>query len=619
MTPEQIELIEQYLADAIPADGAERLLSLLGSDPAFRTEFAESLRMHGLLHAGIGPDASCERLAEVVTIGIPSGKRTLDSAVMEQIRQRGLRPDRRRRWARIAVVAAAAWVVALGLWIALREPPLARIVAASAEVEVEREAEKIAGVPGFALRAGDTLNVPLNGWARVRYEDATALQIGPDTRLTIEGEGLPLDPKRVHVKRGFISAEVSPQPADRPMMLMTPHATTKVIGTSFTLTVGGDSTKILVRNGRVGVVKSEGDAAVEVAGGQTATAARGRPLAAESIRKSLLRTLGKDQFMLGIMSELGEKWVDDTRAQGCRWDLRYQHLGADWTRWNKDGGFVPMYLAESDRFGVLPVFTYYALVKTGSDSSAMKKYFTDVRTFMQKAAGYGKPVVLHVEPSPRPSGRVAVGSTDLPELEGLEDVADSIGRAFGRMRDSHAPNVLLAGHVAKGQEVPPGSWDLLFTEVADRDAGFRQVRGDASGWWKEKDFVEFRDWAAQLHARTGLPLMLWRIPLGNTVMAACNNTKWHYMDNRAEYWLENYPSNGRISEWADAGFVALLFGGGAVDCTVHRDNAKDGVTNPPPVAGNKGETSSFPDDDGGYLRLRAGEYYKRGPLKLSPP
>jgi len=622
VNPEQIDLIEQYLADTIPADGAERLVELLGADPAFRAEFAESLRMNGLLRAGIGPDASCDRLAEVVSIGIPSGKRALDSKVMEQIQERGLRPERRRwisgRWGRIAAVVAAGWAIALGLWIALREPPLARIVAASAEVEVERDAGKTAGVPGLALRAGDTLNVPLNGWARVRYEDATALQIGPDTRLTIEGEGLPLDPKRVRVKRGVVTADVSPQPVDRPMMVLTPHAETKVIGTAFTITVGGDSTRILVRKGRVGFAKAEGDGAVEVAGGHAAVATRGRPVAAESIRKSLLRTLGKDHFMLGIMSELGEKWIEDTKAQGCRWDLRYQHLGPDWTRWNKDGSFVSMYLQESDRLGVLPVFTYYALLRTGSDSSAMKKYFTDVRTFMQKASAYGKPVLLHVEPVPRSTGGLAVGSTGLPELDGLEDSDASIGTAFGRMRDCHAPNVLLAGHVAKGQDVPPGSWDVLFTEVADRDAGFRQALGDAGAWWKEKDFVEFRAWAAQLHARTGLPLMLWRIPLGNTVMAACNNTPWHYMDNRAEHWLENYPSNARISDWADAGFVALLFGGGAVDCTVHRDNAKDGVTNPAPVAGNKGEKSTFPDDDGGYLRLRAGEYYKRGPLRLSP-
>jgi len=138
VNPEQIDLIEQYLADTIPPEGAERLVELLGADPAFRAEFAESLRMNGLLRAGIGPDASCERLAEVVSIGIPSGKRALDSKVMQQIQERGLRPERRRwisgRWGRIAAVVAAGWAVALGLWIALRDPPLARIVAASAEV-----------------------------------------------------------------------------------------------------------------------------------------------------------------------------------------------------------------------------------------------------------------------------------------------------------------------------------------------------------------------------------------------------------------------------------------------------------------------------------------------------
>jgi hypothetical protein len=110
--------------------------------------------------------------------------------------------------------------------------------------------------------------------------------------------------------------------------------------------------------------------------------------------------------------------------------------------------------------------------------------------------------------------------------------------------------------------------------------------------------------------------MVWRIPLGNTVMAACNNTPWHYMDNRVEYWLEGYPGNRRVAEWSEAGVVGFLFGGGATDCTVHKDNAKDGVTNPPPVAGNKGETSTFPDDDGGYLRLRAGKYYQSGPHPL---
>lgn len=632
MTPEQVELVEQYLDDTIAVPGASRITELLGADAAFRSEFADTLRMNGLLRAGIGPDAACERLAEVVGIAVPTGGPPLEASVMDRIRERGLRPDRRRwipgKWGRMAAVAAAGWAVALGLWIAFREPPLARVVAASPDVQVERGAGKSAAAAGFALRAGDTIRVPLNGWARLRYEDATSLHVGPDTLLTIEGEGLPLDPKRVRVKRGVVSADVSRQPADRPMMLSSPHATATVVGTVLTLAVGGDSTRIVVRSGRVGFSRADGEGSVDVSGGEAATATRGRPIAAESMRRDLLRALGRDHFMLGIMSELGETWVSDTRAQGCRWDLRYQHLGADWTRWNQDAGFVPLYLQESDRLGVIPVFTYYALMRSAAelskrcaDGSAMAKYFGDVRTFLQKAAAYGKPVLLHVEPAVwglLPSApRVAVGSAGLPELSGLDNTPTAFGRAFGVLRDCHAPNVLLAGHVVKGQEVPPGSWDLLFTEVADRDVGFREARGSAGAWWTEKDFAEFRSWGASVHARTGLPLMIWRIPLGNTVLATCDNTPWHYMDNRVEHWLGTDPSNGRLSEWAEAGFIALLFGGGSVGCTVHRDNAKDGVTNPPPVAGNRGEQSQFPDDDGGYLRLRAGEYYRRGPLKLS--
>jgi anti-sigma factor RsiW len=86
VTPERTELVEQYLDGTIAAPEAKRLLEMLESDGAFRTEFAEALRMNGLLHAGVGPDAACDRLADIVAVAIPSGGRNLDSRVMEQIR-----------------------------------------------------------------------------------------------------------------------------------------------------------------------------------------------------------------------------------------------------------------------------------------------------------------------------------------------------------------------------------------------------------------------------------------------------------------------------------------------------------------------------------------------------
>lgn len=657
MTPEQIELVEKVLDRSADAADLDAVFALLKSDAEFRAAFVEALHLNGLLQAGIGPDASCERLAEVVSVAIPSGGRALESRVMAQIQDQGITPGRRFRRAG-AIAAAAAVLAAAGLWFLLGGTPGASLVAVGGDVVVERGRERLEGSASFPLLGGDTVTVPPAGWAWVRYADGTTLQVDAGSAVTLEEKVLG-DAKRVRIRRGVVFVDVAPQPPDRAMTLLTPHSETKVLGTSFSLAVGKDSTKLLVRQGKVAFSKSETASPIEVRGGQAATASASSPLVAEPIRGELLRRLNKGHFMLGVMSGWGEKWVEETRAQGARWDLRYQHLGSNWTQWNPNGAFVTMYLQESQNLGILPVFTYYGILRSSPaklepsalaaeiqkncrDAKTMRRYFEDLRLLMQLAGAHNKPVILHVEPglwarfltAPEfaPNGldqiKVMVKSSGVPELEGLDDSAASFGRAFGVLRDRFAPNVLLAWHVSKVDGLTPevaaeallrcGAWELLFTDVGDRDSGYKEARGATDAWWKEADFAAFRDWGKQVYARTGLPLLLWRIPLGNTHMAACNNTPWHFMDNRAEYWLENYPSNPRIAEWADAGFMGLLFGGGTVECTVHKDNAKDGVTNPAPVAGNKGETSEFPDDDGGYLRLRGGRYYRSGPHPLLP-
>src|SRR5256885_10438810 len=140
----------------------------------------------------------------------------------------------------------------------------------------------------------------------------------------------------------------------------------------------------------------------------------------------------------------------------------------------------------------------------------MRKYFQDVRLLLQKAGAHGKPLILHVEPGVwaqfltaeefRPNAleeiRVAVRSTGVPELEGLDDTAASFGKAFGVLRDRFAPNVLLAWHVTKVDGVTPevagesllrcGAWELLFTDVGDRDAGFKEAPGAPSARSEER-------------------------------------------------------------------------------------------------------------------------------------
>src|SRR6185503_16688114 len=253
VTPEQTTVVEQYLDATIAAPEAKQLLEWLEADAAFRGEFAEALRMNGLLHAGVGPDAACERLADVVAVAIPSGGRNLDSRVMDQIQKQGLRPARRRSWVRWGGAAAAACALLVGGWLLFRGAPPLQVVAAGSDVAVDRDGASLTIAPPAALRGGDAVRVPAGGWAWLRYADGTTLQVGSDTALSIEGD--PAVAKHVRVTRGVVFADVMPQP--RPMVLASPHAETKVLGTSFSLAVGKESTRLLVRQGKVAFTKPE--------------------------------------------------------------------------------------------------------------------------------------------------------------------------------------------------------------------------------------------------------------------------------------------------------------------------------------------------------------------------
>jgi hypothetical protein len=109
--------------------------------------------------------------------------------------------------------------------------------------------------------------------------------------------------------------------------------------------------------------------------------------------------------------------------------------------------------------------------------------------------------------------------------------------------------------------------------------------------------------------------VLWQVPIGNQVYQTENNTPGHYQDNKAQYIL------GHIADFARAGVVMTLFGAGSAEGTDVSDARKDGVTNPAPVSSfqcdrcNK-QKSEYADDDGGYLRITVGQYYKNGVYPL---
>lgn len=86
-------------------------------------------------------------------------------------------------------------------------------------------------------------------------------------------------------------------------------------------------------------------------------------------------------------------------------------------------------------------------------------------------------------------------------------------------------------------------------------------------------------------------------------MRAQNNTWGHYQDNHVQYFIDD-PTRAHLALYANAGVVAVLFGGGAGGTTCACDGDSDGVTNPAAINGNT-IASYNADDDGGFFRNRA--------------
>ena len=134
--------------------------------------------------------------------------------------------------------------------------------------------------------------------------------------------------------------------------------------------------------------------------------------------------------------------------------------------------------------------------------------------------------------------------------------ASGFARAVLALRNKYAPRVMVGYHVSiwgtgKAIQGSPltdsevdgmatkaagfyyslhARYDTLFSELSDRDAGYAQVHGGdgADAWWSSADFMHDVRFLAHLHARVRVPIVVWQIPVGNTLMSAMNDAPYHY-------------------------------------------------------------------------------------------
>jgi hypothetical protein len=349
-------------------------------------------------------------------------------------------------------------------------------------------------------------------------------------------------------------------------------------------------------------------------------------------------------------------------GSGVPWNYRYQYLNVGWENWNSPTGqVVTNYIQDSSSIGCIPVFDWYEagsqstsasiLFSNLASTSFMNAYFVSLKLMLQKAGAFTSPVIVHVEPdmwafmqqqlSQDPTTiTVSVASSGFSDVASFPNTASGLAKAFVSLRNTYAPNVLLAwdnsmwavnydptsnagspatygGYVASFYQKLAESFDLIFFNTSDRDSGYKVTvlgKPTAQAWWVDTTFDRFRQYIAAIYQATGLKSMLWQTPIGNTLYLACNNTNYHYQDNRAQYFLQA-GNRQHIIDYVSAGVIGILFGEGLELDTSYWDAAKDGITNPRAINGNT-LSSTYSDDDGGFLHTSAAAYYSSGPVPV---
>lgn len=289
-----------------------------------------------------------------------------------------------------------------------------------------------------------------------------------------------------------------------------------------------------------------------------------------------------------------------------------------------------------------------------ANPATMAAYFANWALLLQKIKAFGKPVLVIVEPDlwgfleQASAGThnaaavpASVSSSRYAVASGFPNTAQGFSWALLHMRDIYASNAILALHAstwAAGADIasdtsssldvsglaqkeasflnsaglvgnPAGvsSWDLLSNDVADHDS----AQPGGRSWWDRynrtfPNFARYLDFMGKLCQQTRRRAVLWQVPMGNQYFATMNNTQGHYQDNRPEYILSH------VLDFANAGIISVLFGPGNGG-TMNTDAMHDGVTNPTPITSYECDhcnthISSYPDDDGGYLRIFVGLY-----------
>lgn len=191
-------------------------------------------------------------------------RNALDAARFQERRgARASRPmSRERRWGRIAAVAAAAVVLALG--VAFQQSylnfllPVVKVNAVARTIEGRlyrlSGADMSAVKAGDALKAGEPVRTGAESAAVIELADGTRIEMRERSQLSLSGAH---DGVRIHLSRGSVIVEAAKQRGGR-LYVATDDCTVSVVGTVLAVSAGVKGSRVSVIEGEVRVSQPAG-------------------------------------------------------------------------------------------------------------------------------------------------------------------------------------------------------------------------------------------------------------------------------------------------------------------------------------------------------------------------
>ncbi len=330
-------------------------------------------------------------------------------------------------------------------------------------------------------------------------------------------------------------------------------------------------------------------------GGNKPIGSTGKSSAADIARK-----LGRDaNFLIGMGNDAPKEggWENaGIYTLGTQLDLHYVYLTNGWQNWNA-GGYFAQIVAKADKTkGTTPMVTVYGMADAGEnnfgalvDDKYMNTYWEGAKLLMTRYAEIDTPAVVHLEPDfwaygERKSNDPTTVPAHLhPDCKDLPNNLSGMARCWIQLARDNAPKVVIGLHASEWggdsakdvgdylNKLGAAESDILVIDMLDRDAGcfedakLMQCKRDGKFYLDETNktspnYAERLDFAKQVAAATGKPILWWQLPFG-VPSDTPGGTPGHFRDNKVHYLFSH------IQEFIDAGGLGATFGTGAGDQT----------------------------------------------------